>query len=131
MVPSPKRPPSGTNRRLTRLAALLGLLRVAGGALAAVWAYRTQRAVLVAEIGESRLDQARALGAYLAHSQEPRQPGTVADVLARAWSRMDHVEDDSAVCLVGPDGRLVYHSKQPDAIGSLVGDESSSTPTPR
>ena len=130
MVPSPKRPPSGTNRRLTRLAALLGLLCVAGGALAAVWAYRTQRAVLVAQIGESHLDQARALGAYLAHSQEPRQPGTVADVLARAWSRMDHVEDDSAVCLVGPDGRLVYHSKRPDAIGSLVGDEKLFHPDP-
>ena len=123
VAPSPKRPPSGTNRRLTRLAALLGLLCVAGGALAAVWAYRTQRQVLVGQIGESHLDQARALGAYLAHSQEPREPGTVADVLARAWARMDHMEDDSAVCLVGPDGRLVYHSKRPEAIGTSVAAE--------
>jgi len=123
--PGTERRSESSLRRLRGQAILLGIVAMAGTLLLSYVAYLSSRKVIVERLNRDGLDLAHALESSLDAASGDRR--TRLDLLRRSWQTMTSPLDQRSLCVIGVDGRLLFHTRYPSEVGTYVGD----TPIPR
>jgi len=107
--------------RLQRLAVVLGLSAILGATLIGWSAYRVSRDNLIEGYFTETLNRARTCAELLASGSTTEVAGPA---LAKVQRQFDEEKawDDSYLCVLNQEGRLLLHTRDPAKQGLLVGD---------
>lgn len=106
--------------RLVRPALLIGVVAAAGIIVIALFAYYESRNALRDVIAQENLALGRTVSNIATESGADESPDIMIRSMDVIWRRTDPGFSNSYLCVIGKDGRLLYHSSRPDMVGKDV-----------
>jgi len=105
-----------------RTAILLGILAVVFSAGAGIISYLQSRKAMIESIVSHNRIVAKTLSSYADQQSDSEDPESLARVVFQKWDQVPRNHPSIYMCVIGSDGKLIFHSRRRDRVGSYAGE---------